>query len=144
MKIQNSMITRMMTMAVTGAAMFALNASALEITIANADYLGVNPLNPTAADIATITGSSALSLLYKTSDEEGPFLDSYTTIWGAEMETARVMYDGGGDPSIAAQDNLWLIAKGGAAHIPVWYIWDLSASGLNWNGTDTLDIGLLW
>ena len=34
--------------------------------------------------------------------------------------------------------------KDGADHDPVWYLWDLSAAGLGWNGTDTLDIGVLW
>ena len=138
------MITKILTMTVTGAAMLALSANALEITAANADYQGTMPQNPNAADIATITGSSALSLLYKTGGEEGPFMDSYTTIFTDENESGRVIYDGGGDPSIAPQDNLWLIVKDGVAHDPIWYIWDLSASGLNWNGTDTLDIGVLW
>jgi hypothetical protein len=130
-------------MAVTGAAMLTLNATALEITAANADYQGTIPTNPNAGDIATITGSSTLSLLYK-SDGEGSFLNSYTTIFSGGNESAQVIYDGGGDPSIPSQDDLWLVIKDGVNNNPIWYIWDLSASGLNWNGTETLDIGVLW
>jgi hypothetical protein len=106
-------------------------------------------LNPDAADITTITGDTDVVGLYKDeiSAELGEFKDSYTTTYfdlGGDPEYAKITYDGSPDP---VMDANWLVVKDGN-HDPRWYLFDLSASGLNWNGTDTIQVGdannLLW
>ena len=139
------MITKMLTIAATAATMFAMNANALLLNAGNAAFQGVNPTNPDAADISTIVGVPGLSLLYKgEGTDEGSFAGSYTTTFGGGNETAVITYDGAPDPAIAPAANLYLLVKDGVAHVPIWYIFNLGTAGLNWNGTDALEIAQLW
>ena len=126
------------------------NAGALSLTPASGSLVaqGTDPVNPDADDMEDITGSSPLTLVYKNDqkngdpdgEEEGSFAGSYTTTYSNtadDPEDATIEYDGG--PSISG-NPIYLLVKDGAAHDPVWYVFDISG----WNGTDTIELTGFW
>lgn len=97
--------------------------------------------NPDAADIATITGDTGITLLYKDNvggAEEGLFSSSYTTEYfnsPDDPSEARITYDGGD----VMTDANWLLVKDGNQD-PIWYLFDIST----WDGTETISLMDFW
>jgi hypothetical protein len=133
------------------------SASALTITPETTPrWTGTDPINPDASDIATIVSyGGTLSDLYKQDlgDPESPWLfaSSYETTFSnseTDPQDATIEYVAG--PSISGSP-LYLLIKDGAAHDPVWYIFDLNdvttppeTAASSWNGTEILEIQGFW
>ena len=123
------------------------SASALMIIPGDADFSGIFPVNPNAADIATIVGSETLFELYKQDvggPESGPFAPSYVTEFSntpTDPEDATITYVMG--MPVISGDPIYLLVKDGN-HDPIWYIFNLGLTGLPWNGTDTIYLQGFW
>ena len=73
--------------------------------------------------------------------ESGSLQGSYDTTFlntASDPSGATIAYTGG--PIIS--DAFLLVKDGGAE--PYWYLFDLTAGGLNWNGTDVLELSGFW
>lgn len=123
-------------------------------------WSGTNPQNPKASDIEVITGTLGLQSLYKQNvggSESGPFAGNYSTTFSNDNENAEIVWDGGdfidGGPN-------YLLVKDGAAHSPIWYVFDLSnlqnvkvilsdgtvttVDNYSWDGQDTIAAEGFW
>lgn len=82
--------------------------------------------------------------LYKAETDggtEGDLSSNYTTVFSntaTDPEDATITYGGGNFVSDA-----WLLVKDGN-HDPGSYLFNLSSTGLQWNGTDTLELVGFW
>jgi len=130
-------------LAVVFAAGMALNANALLLTPADADWQGSLPKNPNADNVEAITGTSAqLTTLYKSDfgvGEEGSLAGSYDTTYSnsdTDPSDAKIEYKGG---SIVSGSPIYLLVKDGN-HNPIWYIFDITG----WNGTETIELKGFW
>jgi len=136
------------------------SASALTITPETTPrWTGTDPINPDASEIAGIVGySGTLFELYKQDvpnegepvpPDVGSFASSYETTFSnsaTDPQDATIEYVAG--PSISGSP-LYLLVKDGAAHDPVWYIFDLNSvsppiPSVSWNGTEILEILGFW
>jgi hypothetical protein len=139
----------------------ATGANAITITpLTLTQWSGTDPHNPDAAGVASKVGyAGTLQLLYKMNVdgvaplEEGSYKDSYSTTFAnspSDPEDATITH-ALGFPSISG-NPLYLLVKGGAAHNPIWYIFDLLNLDLDgngsyeygWNGTDTIELDGFW
>lgn len=143
---------RMKTLlAVVVAASFFLvgfQAQALMLDPDDADWvgpLGSVPHNPDVNDMETIVGVSPLELYYKDNvggGEEGSFAAFYETSYFTDAndpEGATIEF--GGDPGDEITcPECFLLVKGGRAHDPIWYAFDIGG----WNGTDDIVLEDFW
>jgi hypothetical protein len=121
----------------------ALNANALLLTPADADWQGSTPKNPNADAIESITGTSAqLTTLYKNDVggvDSGSLAGSYDTTYfntPTDPEDAKIEYKGG---PIVSGSPIYLLVKDGN-NDPIWYIFDITG----WNGTETIELENFW
>jgi len=125
-------------------------AQALDIT-PSSGTLGVTRfqglINSTPGAIAEANGLCGNCLVteqYKQNaggSEEGPLGGSYSTVFTntpGDPSGAIITYAGGNIVS-----NAFLFVKDGNQN-PAWYLFNLTATGLNWNGTDTLNLSGFW
>lgn len=105
-----------------------------------------NPIikNPDVGDFSTITGSiSLLDEYYKMNvggSEEGSFQGHYTTIFSntpSDPADATISWDGG---SAIKCPECYLKIKGGAAHDPIWYLFDIGS----WDGRMDIMLSGFW
>src|SRR5688572_28949172 len=100
------------------AAATAVNAFALSLTPANADFFFQMNGNVGADDVETITpGTTQLIEVYKQDvggAEAGAFANSYTTVFAplVSPKGATISYDGAPDPVIGGTE-IWALAKDG-------------------------------
>ena len=131
----------------------ALSTSAFALTITPANctpgfpcWQGTSPKNPKADDVETIVGtSSELYALYKNDVDSGeetdkPFWDDYSTAYAnsaTDPADATITWDG---PGVIDCTECYLLIKDGVAHIPIWYVYDISG----WDGTETINMRGFW
>lgn len=112
-------------------------------------WSGKFPKNPKADDIEDIVGSGDLFELYKQevgdTADTGPFASSYqTTFYNTPTDPAdaTITFVSG---SYITGDPLYLLVKDGAAHDPVWYIFNLNfLNGTAWDGIENLNLEGFW
>src|SRR5688572_873688 len=127
---------RKLALAALLAAATAVNAFALSLTPANADFFFQMGGDVGADDVETITPSNVqLIEVYKQNvggSESGAFANSYTTVFAplTDPKGATISYDGAPDPVIGGTE-IWALAKDGATGH---YLWNISG----WNGTEAL------
>lgn len=109
----------------------------LVLTPGTATFAGFNNGGLSSAAVSTVTGTTALSIVYKQNvggQEEGLFAGSYQTTFTntlANPSDGLIKYDGGNDPFITG-GKIYLYIKDGTPR--PWYLFDISS----WNGTDSL------
>jgi hypothetical protein len=121
-------------------------AQALDITPASTpQFTGtVNNTPGAIAEANLLCGNCLVTEQYKQDvggGESGPLAGSYSTIFTntpGDPSGAIITYTGGNIVS-----NAYLFVKDGN-QTPAWYLFNLTASGLNWNGTDTLNLSGFW
>jgi|GEM_PF-3718854 len=108
-------------------------------------------LNPSATVLSEwLIGSTGLKDLYK-GETGGEVINldlsgSYETSFSSGNETATITYTGGEIPG----GYVFALAKDGASHHPVWYVWYLSGpalsggTSLGWDGVTALEFAQLW
>jgi hypothetical protein len=118
----------------------------------DADWEDSIPGNPKADDIETIVGTTTeLVELYKSDapdtdkpqTESGPFASSYDTTFDNEPldpNDALIEHISGNSIDCA---ECYLLVKDGK-QVPIWYVFDLGDSGLNWDGLMALDLNGFW
>ena len=115
-------------------------------TVTNpACWEGSSPTNPKAGDISSLVGVADLVSLYKADVgvpvvEEGPFTSSYKTTFSntsTDPEDALIEYISG--DSISCPE-CFLLVKDGAAHTPIWYVFDIGS----WDGLGDIIITDFW
>lgn len=127
------------------------SASALTITpAATPVWFGIYPVNPNGGDVADIVEYPGILFgLYKQDEgaatDTGLFASSYVTTFfntQTDPQDATIEYVGG---PIINGIPLYLLVKDGAAHNPVWYIFNLNnVNGVAWNDTDDIELKGFW
>jgi hypothetical protein len=129
-------------------------ASALSISPSTPGWSGTSPKNPDGTTIWKILGTVEFTLeeLYKqdmgASSDVGSYAASYSTTFAntpTDPSDATILYRGSAWPFISGSP-LYLLVKDGEAHNPIWYLFNLDSglNGLNWNGTDTIELTGFW
>lgn len=125
-----------MKYAVAGLALsWSAGALALVLGPSDAQHTVTGSPNPAldAGDVASIFGTSDLTLLYKSNyggSEEGSFLSSYTTQFTGDPNNALITWDG---PDYILCPECYLVVKDG--NQPQ-YLFDLGS----WDGQEVLDL----
>lgn len=108
-------------------------------------WQGTTPKNPKAEDIPGITGFAGTVIeLYKQDvggSESGAAAPYYTTTFSntpSDPSDSDIVWNG----PLAMLAKFMLVKNGN--HDPVWYVFDLSSAGLNWNGTDKIELRGFW
>lgn len=121
-------------------------AQALDITPATTSkWTGVVNSTPGAiAEANALCGNCLVTEQYKQNvggSEEKPLAGSYSTTFlnsALDPSGATIEYTGGNIVT-----NAYLFVKDGN-QTPAWYLFNLTSTGLNWNGTETLNLSGFW
>jgi hypothetical protein len=119
------------------------------VSTAKADTINITPANaiefiPGAGNPEIVPPLSLLEILYKANvggAEEGAFAASYATSFVPSVDPTAAIITYVTAPAITGYTPLYLLVKDGAFGS---YLFDLGPAGLNWNGTDTLNLSGFW
>ena len=129
-----------------GLLVFGVNANALSITPASSILTG-NENNVPDILIAIQSTIGSAEELYKmdagASSASGVLAGSYATSFNGDLSGGTISLIPGATSIVDPSQPLFFLVKDGK-HEPAWYLFDLSLSGLNWNGLEPLQLSGFW
>lgn len=133
----------LMFLGVVGMA-YTAQATPLAISPANATWFGTTAVTSNPGVIAaanTACGGCLVTMQYKyDGSESGPLASSYDTAFSPAGNFANLTVTYGSGSVVTGG---YLLVKDGN-NAPWWYLFNLGATGLNWNGTDTINGTAFW